>query len=648
MTALVIDGQVFQSPAADRGMGLYSLELVRALCAFNARTQHWDRVELVLSDRPAPVGEDRLAAAADRLARVTGLAVVRLPLEPNGPSPRPIAEHNREVVTAHVRGNSGTDFLILSLMQSEIAPVFPEGITVNRMVLTYDVIPFMYPDFYLGDHSGRENYLTKLGEHLSADRFVCISRTTANDLAWYLDLDPSRLVSIDGGPIPHRDDEPGGERAVPGIEEPFVLMPTGNDVRKNNALAVQAFARFNAAHDHRYRLVLTSHFQPAQRAELAALSNHLVFTGSIPGPDLHDLYQRSTALLFPPAYEGLGLPILEAMEYGKPIACSDIAVFREIAGDGLALFDHRDVDDMARALDEVVSGRHPVDLELYRTVLERYSWDGAVQKLVGAVDTPVPARAAHRPATLVVTPDPARSEVGKYVQAQHAELSRHLDLHYVQALGTGPEARLSVLPFLPGFTELADLHPESFRRRCYHLADDPDCALVLLTALAYPGVVHLYADSLTAVWQAMVDQRLVAPGRLSAERAIPGNTDLLASLRRRSRAVVRMTGEPVACSTLPYPELLVPGREPFEVSYRADFDGQSLDADGPGTAVLSRATPDRYRVELLGRATRFDPRSIQGLVANTEAVKARVPLVGGWATCSQSDLARRTADLLDR
>jgi glycosyltransferase involved in cell wall biosynthesis len=55
--------------------------------------------------------------------------------------------------------------------------------------------------------------------------------------------------------------------------------------------------------------------------------------------DLEGLYAAATAFVFPSLYEGFGLPVLEAMRRGVPVACSDRSSLPEVAGDAALLFD---------------------------------------------------------------------------------------------------------------------------------------------------------------------------------------------------------------------------------------------------------------------------------------------------------------------
>ena len=90
---------------------------------------------------------------------------------------------------------------------------------------------------------------------------------------------------------------------------------------------------------------------------VSGLEDSVAFTGWIPRADLLELFATATAFVFPSRYEGFGIPVLEAMTAALPLACSDIPVLREIAGDAARYFDPEDPASICRALSEILDDR---------------------------------------------------------------------------------------------------------------------------------------------------------------------------------------------------------------------------------------------------------------------------------------------------
>jgi glycosyltransferase involved in cell wall biosynthesis len=83
----------------------------------------------------------------------------------------------------------------------------------------------------------------------------------------------------------------------------------------------------------------------------------LRLTGYVTDAELADLYRNAAACVCPSLHEGFGLPVLEAMACGTPLACSRIPVLEEVAGDAAAYFDPRSVEDMAAVVSALLRDR---------------------------------------------------------------------------------------------------------------------------------------------------------------------------------------------------------------------------------------------------------------------------------------------------
>ena len=86
-----------------------------------------------------------------------------------------------------------------------------------------------------------------------------------------------------------------------------------------------------------------------------SLGDRVTITGFVPDAHLPAFYRCALAYACPTLYEGFGLPLLEAMQFGLPIVCSDTSSLPELVGSAALKFDPHSVPSIAAALSTVLS-----------------------------------------------------------------------------------------------------------------------------------------------------------------------------------------------------------------------------------------------------------------------------------------------------
>jgi glycosyltransferase involved in cell wall biosynthesis len=102
----------------------------------------------------------------------------------------------------------------------------------------------------------------------------------------------------------------------------------------------------------------------------------IIFAGYVPDAELEILFQKATVYVFPSLYEGFGLPPLEAMAHGCPVASSDKASMPEILGEAAAYFDPEKPGDMAAVLKRILDDQTERQSLMARGYeqIKKYSW----------------------------------------------------------------------------------------------------------------------------------------------------------------------------------------------------------------------------------------------------------------------------------
>jgi glycosyltransferase involved in cell wall biosynthesis len=177
-----------------------------------------------------------------------------------------------------------------------------------------------------------------------ADHVIVISDWVKERVVARLGLDPGRVHAIHLG-VDHERFSPGAGIA----RDPFLLYPARPWPHKNHARLYEAFARARAEVPD-LRLVLTG-----VGHDPATLPDGVETRVGVSAEELVSLYRRASALVFPSLYEGFGLPPLEAMACGCPVAAADAGSLPEVVGDAAVLFDPRDPVSIAAGILEALA-----------------------------------------------------------------------------------------------------------------------------------------------------------------------------------------------------------------------------------------------------------------------------------------------------
>ena len=229
-----------------------------------------------------------------------------------------------------------------------------------RVVTLLDVQHLDLPGMF----SRSERLFRSVAWHRStrgAQRVITISEFVRKRAIEQLGLDPARLRAIPLG-LDHDELQPGiGER------EPFLLYPARRWPHKNHERLFEAFAVLRRERPG-LRLVLTG------GGDFSGMPDGVEARGHLPRAEVVSLMQRASALVFPSLYEGFGLPPLEAMACGCPVASSNAAALPEVVGDAARLFDPHDPAAIADAVRDVLDDPRPwVERGLARAA--QFSWD---------------------------------------------------------------------------------------------------------------------------------------------------------------------------------------------------------------------------------------------------------------------------------
>lgn len=237
---------------------------------------------------------------------------------------------------------------------------------VPRVTTVHDLNYLHLPDAHFGVRALGMRLLVPAAVRTSR-RVIVDAAVTREDLVTHLRADPERIDVVPLGVAPPAvAPTPEHElRAALGLgDRPVVLSVSAKRPHKNLARLLQALSRLEPA--ARPMLVIPGYPTPYEaelRATAATLGVHddVVWPAWLSAQDLEGLYALAAAVVFPSLIEGFGLPVLEGMARGVPVATSDRSSMPEVAGGAALLFDPEDPAAIAAAMRQLLTDRELAD-----------------------------------------------------------------------------------------------------------------------------------------------------------------------------------------------------------------------------------------------------------------------------------------------
>jgi len=231
---------------------------------------------------------------------------------------------------------------------------------VPTLLTLYDLIPIHFPEHSTLKARLLFHWATVLALR-TAQHALAISEATRRDFLACFRLQPERITAIplaaDPDFTPQLPEVVTALRTRYSLPDKYILYLGSNKPHKNLVRLIEAWAVVQAEMPEVTLMVagawLPQHPQPRQRAQALGIDNRVCWLGPLPGEDLPALYTAADAFVFPSLYEGFGLPVIEAMACGTPVACANTSSLPEVAGDAAVLFDPTQTEAIANALRRV-------------------------------------------------------------------------------------------------------------------------------------------------------------------------------------------------------------------------------------------------------------------------------------------------------
>jgi len=274
---------------------------------------------------------------------------------------------------------------------------------VQHIMVVHDIVPKIFPGYL---NNIRKNIYWKLTEKAikKADKIIAVSKHTEKDLIEQLGLHGKKITvnHIDVDEIykqPVTENHSARVLKKYNLKPGYVLAGGGYETRKNVEGVIRAYKILLERNEKLNflaelpKLVIYGKILPPNLSlaldvqkllrELN-LTTHVELLDLVPQKDLPAIFSNASVFVYPSYYEGFGMPVLEAMNLGRPVITSKISSLPEVGGDGVLYCDPRDANDIAMVLKNVLENH---DLrqtlsERARAQAQKFSWQTFCEKII--------------------------------------------------------------------------------------------------------------------------------------------------------------------------------------------------------------------------------------------------------------------------
>ena len=242
-----------------------------------------------------------------------------------------------------------------------IAPPFHKG----KLVTTIHDLGFLHvPETFSSQEVLRSKILVRLTAQRS-DKIITGSQFSKQDIIRKYRLPPSMIHVIRLGISSLQNSQADGSKTQKtlekyGIRKPYLLSVGRLNPRKNLITLVKAYSILKKKKAITHMLVIAGKNDFYTKKIIGSINKitaprDVLFTGLVPSHDLWNLYKGADIFIYPSLFEGVGLPVLEAMNMGVPVITSNSSSLKETAGDAAILIDPLDPQDISLAIEKLLS-----------------------------------------------------------------------------------------------------------------------------------------------------------------------------------------------------------------------------------------------------------------------------------------------------
>lgn len=266
-------------------------------------------------------------------------------------------------------------------------PIFYNGPFV---VTVHDLIHHRMPGNKKSRMLHRAAYKAIIKHAITASKkIITVSNFSRDEILSYYKVQQNKIsVIYEGATVqPVSDSDIARVKQKFGISKPYIVFVGVMERKKNVPALAAAFDILKDDYSQNIQLVLAGkedrHYpEITRKISEIRYKKDLIFTGVVGDKDKYSLYKGAEAFVSASLFEGFGLPGVEAMSVGTPLAVSNIEVFNEIYDNGAIYFDPKNPRDIAQKINLLMSDRKYREL-ISNNAFQRakhFSWEKAARE----------------------------------------------------------------------------------------------------------------------------------------------------------------------------------------------------------------------------------------------------------------------------
>lgn len=247
-----------------------------------------------------------------------------------------------------------------------------------KVTTVHDLIPFKFPqtttDSIRNTHKKRLAWVMR-----ESDKIIAVSQSTKEDLISIMKIPNEKIVVIPEGVedryCPQSIDIQEIIKKRYHINEDYIFTLSTLEPRKNQARLIKAFKLVKEKFPN-LQLIIGGR---TGWGEIPEAVEGVSMPGYIPDADLPGLYSGCLAFVLPSIYEGFGLPPLQAMSCGAPVAVSNVSSLPEVVEGAGVLFDPESVESIAAGIIEAIENRSKLK-PLSLAQASKFTWEKTAER----------------------------------------------------------------------------------------------------------------------------------------------------------------------------------------------------------------------------------------------------------------------------